>query len=89
MKKLAGFHWDPFLLKLIIGVARLLGLPFTNGLIPQPVPHASSPCGRRISHYRPRRRRQPRNEECERQEGPHVNLASPMAIVEHCVSSLA
>lgn len=44
LRKPAGFHWDLFLIGLIVGVAGILGLPFPNGLIPQAPFHTESLC---------------------------------------------
>lgn len=35
LRKPPGFHWDIFLLGLVVGISGILGLPFPNGLIPQ------------------------------------------------------
>lgn len=44
MKKPAGFHWDLFLLGVVLGISGILGLPFPNGLIPQAPFHTESLC---------------------------------------------
>ncbi|KAL2753158.1 hypothetical protein ACRALDRAFT_1058809 [Sodiomyces alcalophilus JCM 7366] len=44
LKKPPGFHWDIFLLGIVLGVAGILGLPFPNGLIPQAPFHTEALC---------------------------------------------
>lgn len=44
LRKPPGFHWDFFLLGLILGICGILGLPFPNGLIPQGPLHTKSLC---------------------------------------------
>jgi len=42
LRKPPGFHWDFFLLGILMGVCGILGLPFPNGLIPQAPFHTKS-----------------------------------------------
>ncbi|GAB7365736.1 hypothetical protein MBLNU230_g7073t1 [Neophaeotheca triangularis] len=44
LRKPPGFHWDFFLLGLILFICGILGLPFPNGLIPQGPLHTNALC---------------------------------------------
>ncbi|ROT39246.1 putative chloride-bicarbonate anion exchanger AE2 [Sodiomyces alkalinus F11] len=78
LRKPPGFHWDIFLLGLIIGISGILGLPFPNGLIPQAPFHTEALTVRRVL---------PILDEKGQPTGGHV--VEPTHVVEQRVSNLA
>ncbi|KAL2760717.1 hypothetical protein ACRALDRAFT_1038333 [Sodiomyces alcalophilus JCM 7366] len=78
LRKPPGFHWDIFLLGLVVGVAGILGLPFPNGLIPQAPFHTESLTVRRA---------RPELDEKGHPTGTHV--VEPTHVVEQRLSNLA